>query len=271
VIGVPELDSQPSTARPTKKALVRRPSPRLAEGLVSHIDRTPVDADLAAVQWRRYVDTLQEYGWQPVEVPPLDDSPDGVFIEDTMVVFRDLAVLGRSGAAVRREEVATAAATVAGQGYRIASIQSPGTLDGGDVLKVNNTVYVGSGGRTNEAGIEQLASALEPLGARVVTVPVSKVLHLKSAVTALPDGTVVGYPPLVDDPEVFPRFLEVPEDPGAHVLLLGEDRILLAASAPRTAELLAGMSYEAVVLDVSEFEKMEGSVTCLSVRLRPVA
>jgi dimethylargininase len=271
VIGVPELDNQPAAARPTKKALVRRPSPRLAEGLVSHIDRTPVDASLAGVQWQSYVDTLQEYGWQPVEAPPLDDSPDGVFIEDTMVVFRDLAVLGRSGAAIRRAEVATAAATVAGQGYRIASIQSPGTLDGGDVLKVNDTVYVGKGGRTNEAGIAQLASYLEPLGAKVVTVPVSKVLHLKSAVTALPDGKVIGYRPLVDDPEVFPRFLEVPEDPGAHVVLMGDDRILLAASAPRTAELLAGLGYAAVVVDVSEFEKMEGSVTCLSVRLRPIA
>jgi dimethylargininase len=243
----------------------------LAEGLVSHIDRTPVDTGLAAVQWQRYVDTVQKYGWQPVVVPPLDDSPDGVFIEDTMVVFRDLAVIGRSGAAIRRAEIATAAATVAAQGYRISSIAAPGTLDGGDVLKVNDTVYVGSGGRTNQAGIEQLASQLEPLGAKVVSVPVSKVLHLKSAVTALPDGTVIGYPTLIDDPDVFPRFLEVPEDPGAHVVLLGEDRILLAASAPRTAELLAGMGYEPVVVDVSEFEKMEGSVTCLSVRLRPDA
>jgi dimethylargininase len=268
---VPELDSQPAAASPTNKVLVRRPSPRLAEGLVSHIDRTPVDASLAGVQWRRYVDTLRRYGWQPIEVPPLDDSPDGVFIEDTMVVFRDLAVLGRSGASIRRVEVASAAATVAAQGYRIDSIQSPGILDGGDVLKVDDTVYVGSGSRTNPAGIEQLASYLEPLGAKVVTVPVSKVLHLKSAVTALPDGTVIGHPPLIDDPDLFPRFLEVPEDPGAHVVLLGEDRILLAASAPRTAQLLAGMGYEPVVVDVSEFERMEGSVTCLSVRLRPAA
>jgi dimethylargininase len=255
----------------SKRALVRRPSPRLAEGLVSHIDRTPVDAGLAAVQWQGYVDTLESHGWQPIEVPPLDHSPDGVFIEDTMVVFRHLAVIGRSGAATRRLEVATAEATVAEQGYRIASITPPGTLDGGDVLKVDDTVYAGSGGRTNKAGIAQLSSYLEPLGAKVVTVPVSKVLHLKSAVTALPDGTVIGYPPLVDDPEVFTRFLEVPEDPGAHVVLLGEDRVLLAASAPRTAELLAGMGYEPVPVDVSEFEKMEGSVTCLSVRLRPVA
>jgi dimethylargininase len=266
-----ELDSRPIQAAITKKVLVRRPSPRLAEGLVSHIDRVPVDAGLAAVQWHAYVDTLQSHGWQPVHAPPLDDCPDGVFIEDTMVVFGDLAVICRLGAASRRPEVATAEATVAAQGYRIASITPPGTLDGGDVLKVHDTVYVGNSGRTNEAGIAQLAALLQPMGAMVVIVPVSKVLHLKSAVTALPDGTVIGYPPIVDNPGLFNRFLEVPEEPGAHVVLLGEDRILLAASAPRTAGLLAGMGYEPVVVDVSEFEGMEGCVTCLSVRLRPVA
>jgi dimethylargininase len=238
---------------------------------VSHIARTPVDPRLAVVQWQAYVDALEKYGWRPIYVPPLDACPDGVFIEDTMVVFKDLAILGRSGAAVRRSEVASAEAAVAAEGYRIASIEPPGTLDGGDVLKINDTVYVGNSGRTNKAGIAQLASYLEPMGATVISVPVSKVLHLKSAVTALPDGTVIGYRPLVGDPDEFDRFLEVPEDSGAHVVLLGDETVLMAASAPRTAELLGAMGCEPVVVDVSEFEKLEGCVTCLSVRLRPVA
>jgi dimethylargininase len=222
------------------------------------------------LQWQAYVDTLARYGWQPVHIPPLNDCPDGVFIEDTMVVFRDLAVLGRSGAASRRREVATAEAAVVAEGYRIASIEAPGTLDGGDVLKINHTVYVGNSGRTNAAGIAQLAAHFEPMGATVIPVPVGKVLHLKSAVTALPDGTVIGYAELVDDPDDFDRFLEVPDESGAHVVLLGDDRVLLAASAPRTAELLGGMGCEPVVVDISEFEKLEGCVTCLSVRLRPL-
>jgi dimethylargininase len=94
------------------------------------------------------------------------------------------------------------------------------------------------------------------------------VLHLKSAVTALPDGTVIGYEPLVDDAAVFDAFRPVPEEAGAHVVLLDDDRLLMAASAPKSAELFAGMGYRPVVVDISEFEKLEGCVTCLSVRLR---
>jgi dimethylargininase len=94
------------------------------------------------------------------------------------------------------------------------------------------------------------------------------VLHLKSAVTALPDGTIIGYPDLVDDPAPFPRFLAVPEPAGAHVVLLDEGRLLMAASAPATAAIFADMGYEPVLVDISEFEKLEGCVTCLSVRLR---
>jgi dimethylargininase len=250
------------------RALVRRPSPRLAEGLVSHIARTPVDPDLAEQQWRQYVDALTGAAWECIEVEPADDCPDGVFVEDTMVVFGDLAVIARPGAQQRRAEVDQAAAAVSSQGYRIVSIEPPGTLDGGDVLKIGHTAHVGRGGRTNDAGIEQVRTHLAPLGVSVVAVPVRKVLHLKSAVTALPDGTVIGYQPLVDDQGVFEPFLAVPEPAGAHVVLLDDDRLLMAASAPRTAELFAGMGYRPVLVDIGEFERLEGCVTCLSVRLR---
>ncbi len=249
-------------------ALVRRPSPNLADGLVTHIERTPVDADLAFSQWQQYVDALEATGWTTVEVPAIDECPDGAFIEDTMVVYGDLAVIARAGAEERRAEAAAAEQTVAAQGYRVAHITEPGTLDGGDVLEIGSTVYVGLGGRTNHEGIRQLAEAIEPLGATVRAVPVSKVLHLKSAVTALPDGTVIGYEPLVDDPLAFDAFKPVPEESGSHVVLLGEDRLLMAASAPKSAELFEQLGYTPVVVDISEFEKLEGCVTCLSVRLR---
>lgn len=250
------------------RALIRRPSPRLAEGLITHIERVPVEVELAARQWQQYVDALAEAGWTCVEVPPVDDCPDGVFVEDTMVVFRDLAVIARAGANERRPEAAEAERAVAAQGYRIANITEPGTLDGGDILKIGSTVYAGLGGRTNQAGLDQLRGFLEPLGAEVIAVPVSKVLHLKSAVTALPDGTVIGYEPLTDDPGAFPTFLAVPEEAGAHVVLLGEGRLLMAASAPKSAKLFRELGYTPVVVDISEFEKLEGCVTCLSVRLR---
>lgn len=253
-----------------KRALVRRPSPRLAEGLVTHIARTPVDVDLARTQWEGYVAELQAEGWETVEVPPADDCPDAAFVEDTVVVHGDLAVISRPGADERKPETTGTEETLAGLGYRIARIEAPGTLDGGDVLKHGGTsmVWVGVGGRTDIHGFEQLASLLGPRGATVVGVPVRRVLHLKSAVTALPDGTVVGYEPLVDDPTVFDSFLPVPEEPGAHVVLLDGATVLMSTSAPRTRALFEERGLRVVAVDISEFEKLEGCVTCLSVRLR---
>ncbi|MEV7061322.1 dimethylargininase [Streptomyces collinus] len=253
---------------PSKKALVRRPSPRLAEGLVTHIEREKVDVDLAVEQWEAYVEALRTHGWETIEVDPADDCPDSVFVEDTVVMYRNVALIARPGADSRRAETAGVEEAVAGLGCSVNWIWGPGTLEGGDVLKIGDTVYVGRGGRTNAAGVQQLRAAFEPLGARVVSAPVSKVLHLKSAVTALPDGTVIGHIPKMDTPSLFARFLPVPEEAGSHVVLLGGDKLLMAASAPKTAELFADLGYEPVVVDISEFEKLEGCVTCLSVRLR---
>ncbi|MCX3058592.1 dimethylargininase [Streptomyces beihaiensis] len=252
----------------SKKALIRRPGPRLAEGLVTHVEREAVDTDLAFAQWREYVAALESDGWETYLVEPADDCPDAVFVEDTVVVFRNVALIARPGARSRREETAGVEQAVARLGCSVNWVWEPGTLDGGDVLKIGDTVYVGRGGRTNAAGVQQLRAVFEPLGARVVAVPVSKVLHLKSAVTALPDGTVIGHERLVDHASLFPRFLPVPEESGAHVVLLGGDRLLMAASAPKSAELLSDLGYDPVLVDISEFEKLEGCVTCLSVRLR---
>ena len=117
------------------------------------------------------------------------------------------------------------------------------------------------------AGIQQIRDLLERLGAKVVPVPVTKVLHLKSAVAALPDGTVIGYEPLLDDPDLFDNFVAAEEESGAHVVPLGDRRLLIAASAPRTADTLRELGWEPVLVDITEFEKLEGTVNCMSVRL----
>jgi dimethylargininase len=251
-----------------RRALVRRPSSRLAEGLVTHIERQRVDVDLALRQWSAYVEALHSAGWETLEVPPLDGCPDGVFVEDTVVMYGDRAVITRPGADERKPETAAVADLLGALGYDVVSIEAPGTLDGGDVLKHDGTVWVGLGGRTNQAGIDQLTAYLEPSGARVVPVPLSKVLHLKSAVTALPDGTVIGYEPLVDDPTAWPSFLAVPEESGSHVVLLGGDKVLMSTDAPRSKKLFEERGVDVAAVDISEFIKLEGCVTCLSVRLR---
>jgi dimethylargininase len=232
------------------------------------MERTPVDVALAVQQWHGYVAALEANGWRTVPVDPAPGCPDSAFIEDTMVVFRDLAVLARPGADERKPEVAAAAAAIGALGYGTVAIQSPGTLDGGDVLKVGSTIYVGLGGRTNAEGIAQLAAAFEPLGATVVAVPIAKVLHLKSAVTALPDGTIIGWEPVVDDVDAFPNFLAMPEESGSHVVVLDDTTLLISADCPQSAALLEARGYSLVKVDISEYIKLEGCVTCLSVRLR---
>jgi dimethylargininase len=250
-------------------AIVRRPSPRLAEGIVTHLRRTPVDVDRALEQWERYVDVLSDHGWDMVEAPPADEHPDGVFIEDAAVVLRGVAVLTRPGAAQRRGEVDSVAPILDRLGLHPRRITAPGILDGGDVMAVGDTVYVGLGGRTNAEGARQLSEALQPAGLAVVPVPIRRVLHLKSAATALPDGTVIGYPAALEDPGAFPRFLAAPEEAGAHVVRLGDGAVLMATGAPGTAALLEERGLRAVIVDIGEFEKLEGCVTCLSVRVRP--
>ena len=244
--------------------LVRPPSSRLAEGIVTYISRAPVDVAVARAQHAAYADALAASGWMIKQAPAADDCPDSVFIEDAVVICDDLAVLTRPGAAVRRAEVAGAARAVGSLGLRMARIEEPGVLEGGDVLQAGRTVYVGRGGRTNGAGIRQLRSLLAPLGRTVIAVPLGNVLHLKSAVTALPDGTFLLLPELVPA-ELFPAVRPVAEEGGCHVVPLGGDRVLIAASAPRTARFLEDLGFTPVVVDISEFEKLEGCVTCLSV------
>lgn len=249
-------------------ALVRLPATNLEDGLVTHIARSVVDTELADAQWEGYVSTLAQHGWDVIEVPVAPDAADSVFVEDTVVIFGETAVITRPGAESREQETEAVEQTIAQLGLTIEKITAPASLDGGDVLKVGTTVYVGRGGRTNAEGVRQLRVIAGRLGYRVVAVPVTKVLHLKSAVTALPDGTVIGFRPHIDDPNVFDRFLAVPEESGSAVVVLDDSTVLMAASAPRSAELIADLGYTVKTVDISEFEKLEGCVTCLSVRIR---
>ncbi|MQY02726.1 dimethylargininase [Actinomadura macrotermitis] len=254
--------SAPGTGGTAGTALVRRPGPRLAEGIVTHIDRRPVDPARAARQHAAYEAALRAAGWRVRAVPSADDCPDAVFVEDTVVVCGDLAVLGRSGAAARRGELPGAERAVRDLGLRVERIKAPGLLDGGDVLQAGGTVYVGRGARTNEEGICQLAHLLG--GRRVVPVDTAGCLHLKSAMTALPDGTLIGCPECVDT-SVLPALRVAPEPAGAHVVVLGPEHVLMAASAPRTAAQLTADGLRVTAVDIGEFEALEGCVTCLSV------
>lgn len=252
---------------PLPLALVRAVSSRLADAELTFLDRTPIDVERAAVEHASYVALLERLGHDVVRVAPADDLPDAVFVEDAVVVVDDLAVLTRPGAASRRPEVATVRDAVERLSLRTASIEAPATLDGGDVLQVGRTVFVGLGGRTTPDAVEQLARHLQPLGRTVVPVAVTGCLHLKTGATALPDGTVLCLPDLLDV-EPFTRaglpLLEAREPNGADVVLSG-DRVVLSAAAPETAALVRERGFEVHEVDIRELEKAECGPTCLSV------
>lgn len=254
---------------PRRLALVRIPASNLDEAELTHLERRPVDQARADEQWDNYCAALVAEGWETVEVDAAPEMADSVFVEDAVVMFGDLAVLTRPGAESRRGEVDGVERAVRSiAGLTVERIEEPGTLDGGDVLKVDDVVYVGASTRTNGEGIRQLRELLAPHGYRVVGVPMTKALHLKSAATALPDGTVIGDPGLLDAATVFDRFLPVPEPEGVAVVEVSATSLIMSAAAPRTAAMLAGLGYRVVTVDISEFEKLEGCVTCLSVRVR---
>jgi dimethylargininase len=248
-------------------ALVRRPAETLADGIVTFLERQPLDLELAKRQWDEYVAALERSGWPTIAIDGDDAMPDCVFVEDTVVMFGDLAVITNPRQPTRNPEIVAVQRAIDELGLESAAI-SEGTLDGGDVLKIGSQVYVGLSGTTNAAGIDQLAKILAPRGYTVTAVPLTKALHLKSVISALPDGTVIGYEPVVDDSSIFPSFLGVPEEPGAHVVILDDDLLLMSSAAPRSAALFTERGYRLETVDISEYEKLEGCVTCLSVRVR---
>jgi dimethylargininase len=247
-------------------ALIRPVSSGLARCELTHLARSPIDVGVAGQQHRRYSQALASLGCRLVELAAEPDLPDSVFVEDTAVVLDEIAILTRPGAASRRAEVASV--TRALEGLRpCLRIEAPGTLDGGDVLRIGHRIFVGQSSRSSAEGIGQLEAAVAPYGYEVVPVPVRGCLHLKSAVTLVGPDTL-----LVNDHWVdrgyWPgmRFVEVaPGEPHAANALRIGDTVVHAASGPRTRERLEAAGLRVLPVDVSEMEKAEGAVTCCSV------
>jgi dimethylargininase len=249
-------------------ALTREVSPAFARCELTYLPRSPIDPAVAARQHGDYRSSLSALGCDVVALPAEGDFPDSVFIEDTAVVVDEVAVVLRPGAASRQGETPAVAAALAA--YReIAMIGAPGTVDGGDVLRIGRTLYVGSaeGGRSNAAGIGQLDVALAPFGYRVRAVPVRGCLHLKSAVTLVGEATLLINREWVDAGAFANvEFVDVhPGEPHAANALLVGGAVIYPASHPGTAERLAKRGIVVRTVDVSELEKAEGAVTCCSV------
>ena len=246
-------------------AITREVSPAIERCELTHLARSPIDVGLARRQHDAYEQCLVEAGCTVRRLPAGDDMPDSVFIEDTSVVFDELAIVTRPGAASRRVETPVVAEAL--RKFRtIHCIEAPATLDGGDVLVVGRTVFVGRSGRTNDAGIEQMRRILQPFGYTTCGVDVRGCLHLKSAVTTVGDGRLLLNPEWVQ-PSDFAAFPVVSVDPtepfGANALRVG-DRLIYSAAFPQTRCRLERCGLNVVTVDVSETAKAEGGVTCCS-------
>ncbi len=248
-------------------ALVRPPSPSLQQGERSHIEREPIDFPLAQQQHARYVQALRDAGARIVEVPVAPALPDSVFIEDTALVLGSLAVIARSGAESRRPETAAVAAVLSN--YCELVYPPPEVeFDGGDILTIRQTVYVGRSKRTNQAALDYLATLLRARDHELVPVPVAECLHLKSGVTYLGRETVLINPQWIPR-ELFAGYAQVeidPLEPGASALPIGQ-HLLMSSSYPRTAQRVQSQGFTPHLLDLSEFHRAEGGLTCMSILL----
>jgi len=245
--------------------LTRDVSAAITRCELTHLAREPIDLQRARRQHEAYEQGLRNAGCDVVRLAAGDDMPDSVFIEDIAVVFDELAIVTRPGAESRRVE--TAAVVEALVAYRpLAYIEPPGTIDGGDVLVAGKRVFVGESRRTNATAISQMGRLLGPYRYTVHIVPVQGCLHLKSAVTAVGDDTLLINPEWVPaDPFRSFTLLEVhPIEPyGANVVRVGAG-VIYPEAFPRTSERLQRHGIRVTEVDVSELAKAEGAVTCCS-------
>ncbi|MBU0490440.1 MAG: dimethylargininase [Chloroflexi bacterium] len=249
-------------------AITREVSPAIGRCELTHLDRRPIDVTLAQAQHRQYEECLTALGCRVERLPAEPDLPDSVFVEDTAIVLDELAVITRPGAASRRPETASVARALAS--YRpLHHIQAPGTLDGGDVLRLGHTLFVGQSGRSNAVGIDQLRALLRPWGYRVEAVPVTGCLHLKSAVAQVaPNTLLINRDWVPDDLWADWDLIDVdPAEPFAANALLVGDGVIYPAAYPATRERLRERGIRVRPVDVSELIKAEGGVTCCSLIL----
>lgn len=252
------------------RAFVRPPGASFASGLTEAGLGAP-DPALARTQHAAYCAALERCGLAVTALPADDEFPDSTFVEDTAILRADVAILTRPGAAARAGEVARIAPALRAAFAQVQTIEAPGTVDGGDVCQAGNHFLIGISARTNAEGARQLAALLAQRGCSADTIDIRGlpgILHLKSALTYLGAGRVAVMAALATHPalERFERLPVAADETYAANCLRLNDSVLIAAGFPRFAADLAALSIATIALDMSEFRKMDGALTCLSLR-----
>jgi len=246
-------------------AVTRPVSASINECELTHLTREPIDLERARQQHAAYERALEAAGCEIVRMDETADLPDSVFVEDTAIVFDEVAIVTRPGASTRRPETPAVADLL--RRYRpVRQIEAPATIDGGDVLVAGRAVFIGLSRRTNEAAVEQMRCVLEPHGYEVHAVRVTGCLHLKSAVTAVADDRLLINPMWVAR-DAFPSvgLIEIdPREPSAANVLRVGSKLISSEQFPHTADRLSHDGFAVCKLDLSELAKAEAAVTCCS-------
>ncbi|WP_323119708.1 dimethylarginine dimethylaminohydrolase family protein [Burkholderia alba] len=247
------------------KAIVRRPAASCGAGLTTAQSGAP-DYDRTLTQFHAYCEALRAHGVEPVELPALDAFPDAHFVEDVAVVTPEFAVITRPGAPARRGEIDSIAAPLAA--HRPLLPMRDGRLDGGDVMRVGRRFYIGLTSRTDAAGIAAFGALVAPHGYTVEAIPVGAGLHLKSVVNALGDDVLLATRALAGH-RAFDGFrvieIDAADEYACNTLRIN-DTLLTPAGYPRVHEKIDALGMPLHVLDTGEFRKMDGGLTCLSLR-----
>jgi dimethylargininase len=263
------------SADAVRMAITRRVSRSIADCQLTHLDRTPIDYATAALQHEAYERSLAEIGCHVVSLPAMDELPDAVFVEDAAIVLDEIAVICRPGAPARQPETPSIAAALL-PFRELASIEAPGTVDGGDLLRVGRTVWAGRSTRTNAEGVAQLRASLTPHGYAVLEVAIDRALHLKSAITLIRDGdapAVLFNPAWIDASFLgdVERHEVDPTEPFAGNALLIGDTLIVPEAFVRTRARLENRGIAVRSVPASELAKAEGGVTCCSLVFDVVA
>jgi dimethylargininase len=254
------------------RAIIRRPSPAMDQGERTHLDRVPIDHDVALAQHTAYGAALERAGLDVTVLPALDGFPDCSFVEDTALILPELSIALRPGAASRVGEVPSVAAYFPDD-RPVASISGPAQIDGGDILVVGRRIFVGLSARTTGEGVAALARLVAPHGYTVGGVRLGDALHLKTAVTALSDDLLLCNPAWIDA-AIFSGFRVLavsPDEPFAANILRLPDRILSQTAHPRTTAMVAAAGFAVETVDMSELAKAEAGLTCSSLIIAPAA
>lgn len=246
-------------------ALTRGVSPSIGDCKLTFMEREPLNVAVATRQHEVYTECLRNMGVQVISLELLSEAPDAVFIQDTAVVVDEVAVVSTMGAACRSNEVESVVQVLSSH-RPLKRLSPPATLEGGDVVRVGRTLYVGLSGRTNHEGIKQLSDILAPYGYQVRPVGVRGCLHLSTGCSYLGHGLMLMNPVWVDA-AAFNEFeiLEVPETESwaANTITVG-DTVLMASAFERTCALVEERGFKVVATDISELQKAEGALTCMS-------